>query len=141
MPTSTGSPSSFISSFRPASPTISRAARSAAVRPESAVAVAACVFYWAQNHLRPVGGNISALKQLWLAAAVLLWGVLPVLIAALRHDEGGRYHYTADCALTVLHNMGADAKPALPALRAQGIASSLLDAAIATPARPSINPR
>jgi HEAT repeat protein len=42
--------------------------------------------------------------------------VLPVLIAALRRDEGP-YHPHADLALCVLNQMGSDAQPALPALR------------------------
>jgi hypothetical protein len=45
------------------------------------VAAAAAAFYIAQNALRPVGGQIALVKLLWLAAAVLLWGVLPLLIA------------------------------------------------------------
>jgi hypothetical protein len=45
------------------------------------VAAAAAFFYLAQNSLRPVGGEIAFVKLLWLAGAVLLWGVLPPLIA------------------------------------------------------------
>jgi len=43
------------------------------------VAAAAAIFYVAQNTLRPVGGEIALVKLLWLAGAVLLWGVLPLL--------------------------------------------------------------
>lgn len=45
------------------------------------VAVAAAAFYVAQNSLRPVGGQIAVVKLMWLAGVVLLWGVLPLLIA------------------------------------------------------------
>jgi len=48
----------------------------------SALALAAAVFYQAQNMLRPVGGNISVVKLLWLGGAILLWGVLPLLLLA-----------------------------------------------------------
>lgn len=44
------------------------------------VAAAAAAFYVAQNTLRPVGGEIALVKLLWLAGAVLLWGVLPLLL-------------------------------------------------------------
>jgi hypothetical protein len=44
------------------------------------VAAAAAAFYAAQNALRPVGGEIALVKLLWLAGAVLLWGVLPLLL-------------------------------------------------------------
>ena len=44
------------------------------------VAAAATAFYFAQNTLRPVGGEIALVKLLWLAGAVLLWGVLPLLL-------------------------------------------------------------
>jgi hypothetical protein len=47
-----------------------------------AVAGAAAVFYLAQNTLRPVGGEIAPAKLLWLAGAILLWGVLPWLLLA-----------------------------------------------------------
>jgi hypothetical protein len=45
-------------------------------------AAAAAAFYVAQNTLRPVGGEIALVKLLWLAGAVLLWGVLPPLLAS-----------------------------------------------------------
>jgi len=48
----------------------------------AALALAAVVFYQAQNNLRPVGGDISIVKLLWLAGAILLWGVLPLLLLA-----------------------------------------------------------
>ena len=48
----------------------------------AAMLVAALLFFWAQNHLRPVGGEISWPKLCWLSYAVLLWFALPVLIAA-----------------------------------------------------------
>lgn len=47
-----------------------------------AVAAAAIAFYLAQNTLRPVGGEIAPAKLLWLAGAILLWGVLPWLLQA-----------------------------------------------------------
>jgi len=46
------------------------------------LAAAAAIFYLAQNTLRPVGGDISIVKLLWLAGAILLWGVLPLLLLA-----------------------------------------------------------
>lgn len=47
-----------------------------------AVAAAAVAFYLAQNTLRPVGGEIAPAKLLWLAGAILMWGVLPWLLLA-----------------------------------------------------------
>lgn len=44
------------------------------------VAGVAVAFYVVQNTLRPVGGQIALVKQVWLAEAVLLWGVLPLLL-------------------------------------------------------------
>jgi hypothetical protein len=46
------------------------------------LAVAAAVFHQIQNTLRPVGGDIALVKLLWLAGAILLWGVLPLLLLA-----------------------------------------------------------
>jgi hypothetical protein len=46
------------------------------------LASAAVLFYQTQNTLQLVGGNISVVKLLWLAGAVLLWGVLPLLLLA-----------------------------------------------------------
>jgi hypothetical protein len=46
------------------------------------LAASAAIFYQAQNTLRPVGGDISIVKLLWLAGAILLWGVLPPLLLA-----------------------------------------------------------
>jgi len=54
--------------------------RRATWRALALVAAAAAVFYVAQNALRPVGGEIALVKLLWLAGAVLLWGVLPLLL-------------------------------------------------------------
>lgn len=48
----------------------------------AALVAGALLFYWAQNHFRPVGGDISWPKLFWLLYAVLLWLALPVLIAA-----------------------------------------------------------
>lgn len=59
-----------------------RALRGAAWASLGLLAAAAAAFYVAQNALRPVGGEIAAVKLLWLAGAVLLWGVLPLLLAA-----------------------------------------------------------
>ena len=48
-----------------------------------AVLVAATVaFYWAQNRFRPVGGEISVPKLLWLSYAIALWVAVPALLAA-----------------------------------------------------------
>jgi hypothetical protein len=47
----------------------------------AAWALAAAAFYLVQTHLRPVGGEISLAKLLWLACAVLMWFVLPALIS------------------------------------------------------------
>lgn len=47
-----------------------------------ALLAAALVFYWLQNQMRPIGGEISWPKLFWLAYAILLWFVLPGLIAA-----------------------------------------------------------
>lgn len=46
-----------------------------------ALLAAALVFYWLQNHYRPIGGEISWPKLAWLAYAILLWVLLPALIA------------------------------------------------------------
>ena len=46
---------------------------------------AALGFYWLQNHYRPVGGEISWPKLFWLAYAIFLWFLLPIL-------EIGRAH-------------------------------------------------
>jgi len=46
------------------------------------LAAAALGFYWLQNHYRPVGGEISWPKLFWLSYAILLWFVLPILVAA-----------------------------------------------------------
>jgi hypothetical protein len=43
---------------------------------------AATAFYWLQNDYRPVGGAISWPKLVWLAYAILLWFLLPVLACA-----------------------------------------------------------
>lgn len=59
-----------------------RALRRAACAAIALLAAAAVVFYLAQNTLRPVGGEISVVKLLWLAGAILLWGVLPLLLLA-----------------------------------------------------------
>jgi hypothetical protein len=59
-----------------------RALRRAAYAAITALALAAAVFYQTQNTLQPVGGNISVVKLLWLAGAILLWGVLPLLLLA-----------------------------------------------------------
>jgi len=45
------------------------------------LAAATVAFYWIQNHFRPVGGEISVPKLLWLSYAIALWGVLPALLA------------------------------------------------------------
>ena len=47
-----------------------------------AIAGAAAAFYWFQNAAQPVGGDISLVKLLWLAGAIFLWFVLPLLLAA-----------------------------------------------------------
>jgi hypothetical protein len=61
---------------------------------------AAATFYVAQNALRPVGGQIAFVKLLWLAGAVLLWGVLPPLLAAdARLGPTLRRAFAALCAL------------------------------------------
>jgi hypothetical protein len=57
-----------------------RALRRATWSALALVAAAAAAFYVAQNALRPVGGEIALVKLLWLAGAVLLWGVLPLLL-------------------------------------------------------------
>jgi hypothetical protein len=63
-------------------------------------AAAAAAFYVAQNALRPVGGEIALVKLLWLAGAVLLWGVLPPLLAAdARLGQSLRRAFAALCAL------------------------------------------
>lgn len=63
-------------------------------------AAAAATFYVAQNTLRPIGGEIALVKLLWLAGAVLLWGVLPPLLAAdARLGPSLRRAFAALCAL------------------------------------------
>lgn len=59
-----------------------RTLRRSAFAAFAALALAAAVFYQAQNMLRPVGGDISVVKLLWLGGAILLWGVLPLLLLA-----------------------------------------------------------
>lgn len=59
-----------------------RTLRRAAWTAFALVALAAVAFYAVQNALRPVGGEIALVKLLWLASAVLLWGVLPLLLLA-----------------------------------------------------------
>ena len=44
--------------------------------------VATAAFYWAQNRFRPVGGEISVPKLLWLSYAIALWVAVPALLAA-----------------------------------------------------------
>jgi hypothetical protein len=44
--------------------------------------VATVAFYWAQNRFRPVGGEISVPKLLWLSYAIALWVVVPALLTA-----------------------------------------------------------
>jgi len=44
------------------------------------VAAAGAAFYLVQNTFHPVGGQIALVKMLWLAGAVFLWGVLPLLL-------------------------------------------------------------
>ena len=44
--------------------------------------VATAAFYWVQNRFRPVGGEISVPKLLWLGYAIALWVVMPALLAA-----------------------------------------------------------
>jgi hypothetical protein len=44
--------------------------------------VATVAFYWVQNRFRPVGGEISVPKLLWLGYAIALWVVVPALLAA-----------------------------------------------------------
>ena len=48
----------------------------------AALCALALLFFWAQNHFRLVGGDISWPKLFWLLYAVLLWFALPVLLAA-----------------------------------------------------------
>ena len=48
----------------------------------AALCVAAVLFYPLQNEYRPIGGEISVPKLCWLASAILLWFILPALIAA-----------------------------------------------------------
>lgn len=59
-----------------------RALRRATYCAIALLAAAAAAFYLAQNTLQPVGGNISIVKLLWLAGAILLWGMLPLLLLA-----------------------------------------------------------
>lgn len=61
-----------------------RALRRAILAAIALLAAAAAVFYQAQNTLQPVGGNISIVKLLWLAGAILLWGMLPLMLLADR---------------------------------------------------------
>jgi hypothetical protein len=42
----------------------------------------AALFFDLQNRLHPVGGPVSAPKMAWLALALLIWLVLPALLAA-----------------------------------------------------------
>lgn len=58
-----------------------RALARAAAASLAALALTACTFYWVQNHFRPVGGEISVPKLLWLCYAIALWGVLPALLS------------------------------------------------------------
>ena len=44
------------------------------------LACAATAFYQVQNSIKPVGGVISLVKLLWLAGALFLWGILPLLL-------------------------------------------------------------
>lgn len=46
----------------------------------AAVYGAALAFWWMQNSLRPVGGDMALQKALWLATAINLWFVLPTCI-------------------------------------------------------------
>ena len=48
----------------------------------AALLAAALLFFWAQNHFRPVGGDISWPKLCWLSYAVALWFAVPALVAA-----------------------------------------------------------
>lgn len=57
--------------------TLRHAARGAVL----VLALLAVLFYQFQNSGRPVGGAIALPKLLWLAGALLLWGVLPPLLA------------------------------------------------------------
>jgi hypothetical protein len=41
---------------------------------------AALAFWWIQNHWHPVGGEIALQKALWLADAILLWLVVPLMV-------------------------------------------------------------
>ncbi|MEX2178455.1 MAG: hypothetical protein WD801_07075 [Gemmatimonadaceae bacterium] len=59
-----------------------RTLRRAAIGSMALLAVAATAFHVAQNTAQPVGGSISVPKMLWLAGAVLLWVVLPLLLMA-----------------------------------------------------------
>jgi hypothetical protein len=45
------------------------------------LAGAAAAFYQFQNAAKPVGGDISLVKLIWLASAIFLWFVLPLLLA------------------------------------------------------------
>ena len=45
-------------------------------------AAVAAAFYYAQNTLKPIGGDVSLAKTFWLAGAVLLWGILPLFLLA-----------------------------------------------------------
>jgi len=61
-----------------------RALARAAYGAVAALAGTAILFYWLQNQYRPVGGDISWPKLFWLAYAILLWFILPALLAADR---------------------------------------------------------
>jgi hypothetical protein len=64
------------------------------------IAAIAGAFYVAQNALHPVGGEIALVKLFWLAGAVLLWGVLPLLLAGdARLGPGLRRAFAALLAL------------------------------------------
>jgi hypothetical protein len=45
------------------------------------LALAATAFYQFQNAAKPIGGDISLVKLVWLAYAIFVWLVLPLLFA------------------------------------------------------------
>jgi hypothetical protein len=51
------------------------------------LAGAAAAFYQFQNAAKPVGGDISLVKLLWLTYAIFLWVVLPLLLASDARSE------------------------------------------------------
>jgi len=59
--------------------------------------IGAVAFWWMQNHLRPVGGEIALQKALWLAEAILLWLVIPLFVIT-----DSRTHVDVRRAFTVL---------------------------------------